>query len=303
MTSPVDFISGPSDDVDAGESDEGEDGLLHANNVSGMISLVKPSSVERFAGHHLRGQLGERHADGLADEWHGARGAGIDFQDVDLFLLDRELHVHQAADFEFLGHRLGGVAIVGIDTCSESENAGMTQALSPLWMPACSMCSMIAPITTVSPSAMQSTSTSVASSRKRSTSTGRSGLGLDGVAHVTAQFVFAVDDLHGAAAEDERRPHQHGIADLAWRPRRPRSSSVAVPLGGLVEAELVEHRGEMLAVLGASRCFAAVPMMWTPWLEAGGEVQRGLAAELDDDAPGFSWSQILRTSSRVSGSK
>ena len=58
---------------------------------------------------------------------------------------------------------------------SLSENDGITQAESPEWMPACSMCSMIAPTTDVSPSLMQSTSTSVALSRKRSTSTGRSG--------------------------------------------------------------------------------------------------------------------------------
>ena len=61
-------------------------------------------------------------------------------------------------------------------TFSDSENGGITHALSPEWMPACSMCSMIAPSTTVSPSERQSTSTSVASSRKRSTRMGRSGL-------------------------------------------------------------------------------------------------------------------------------
>ena len=31
-------------------------------------------------------------------------GAGVDFEDVDLVVLDGELDVHQAADLEFFGH-------------------------------------------------------------------------------------------------------------------------------------------------------------------------------------------------------
>ena len=53
-----------------------------------------------------------------------------------------------------------------------SEYGGSEQAESPEWMPACSTCSMIPPIITSWPSLMQSTSTSIASSRKRSSSTG-----------------------------------------------------------------------------------------------------------------------------------
>ena len=53
-------------------------------------------------------------------------------------------------------------------TAAGSECGGMTQAESPEWMPASSMCSMIPPTTTVSPSARQSTSTSIASSRNLS---------------------------------------------------------------------------------------------------------------------------------------
>ena len=48
----------------------------------------------------------------------------------------------------------------------------MAQAESPEWTPASSMCSMMPATITWSPSAMASTSTSVASSRKRSISTG-----------------------------------------------------------------------------------------------------------------------------------
>ena len=54
-------------------------------------------------------------------------------------------------------------------------DGGTTHELSPEWMPASSMCSMMPPMTTAPvASATQSTSNSMASSRKRSISIGRS---------------------------------------------------------------------------------------------------------------------------------
>ena len=52
---------------------------------------------------------------------------------------------------------------------------GSTQEESPEWMPASSMCSITPAITTRCPSEIASTSTSIASSRNLSTSTGCSG--------------------------------------------------------------------------------------------------------------------------------
>ena len=67
-----------------------------------MISLVKPRSCELLPGHDFRGELGERDADGLADEGHGAGGARVDLEDVNDLVLDGELDVHQAAHVEGL---------------------------------------------------------------------------------------------------------------------------------------------------------------------------------------------------------
>lgn len=53
---------------------------------------------------------------------------------------------------------------------------GRAHAESPEWMPASSMCSMTPPRYSSSPSYRASTSISIASSRKRSTRTGRDGL-------------------------------------------------------------------------------------------------------------------------------
>ena len=56
-----------------------------------------------------------------------------------------------------------------------SEGAGRTQLESPEWIPASSTCCMIPATQTLSPSDNASTSTSIASSRKRSISTGWAG--------------------------------------------------------------------------------------------------------------------------------
>ena len=46
---------------------------------------------------------GNRLADDLGDERHGARGARVDLENVDYAVLDGELHVHQADDLERQG--------------------------------------------------------------------------------------------------------------------------------------------------------------------------------------------------------
>ena len=60
----------------------------------------KTKARERFAGHDPCRDLGDRHAGHLGDERHRARGARIDFEHVDVAVLDGVLHVHQAADLE-----------------------------------------------------------------------------------------------------------------------------------------------------------------------------------------------------------
>ena len=59
-------------------------------------------------------------------------------------------------------------------TAGDNEYGGSEHAESPECTPACSMCSMMPPISTSVPSQIASTSTSIASFRKRSSSTGES---------------------------------------------------------------------------------------------------------------------------------
>ena len=53
----------------------------------------------------------------------------------------------------------------------------------------------------------------MASSRKRSISTGRSCEKITASLHVAADHVFVVGDHHGAAAQHVAGTHQHGIPD------------------------------------------------------------------------------------------
>ena len=110
------------------------------------------------------------------------------------------------------------------------------------------------------------------------------GRDADGHRDVFAEHLLVVDDLHPAAAEDEARADHERVADLVGGLERLREVRRHARLGHR-DAELVHDGVELVAVLGrldgvdgrAEHVAAGV-------LEAAREVERGLAAELDDDA-------------------
>src|SRR5579864_4955106 len=61
----------------------------------------EPEFRELLAGHHPRGELRQRHANRLADGRDRPRRPRIDLQNVNLAVVDRVLHVHQADNAEF----------------------------------------------------------------------------------------------------------------------------------------------------------------------------------------------------------
>ncbi len=63
--------------------------------------------LQGFAHHNTGGDARERDADGLGDERHRARCAGIYLQQVDHVVLDGELDVHEADDIEALRQARG----------------------------------------------------------------------------------------------------------------------------------------------------------------------------------------------------
>ena len=69
--------------------------------------VLQLEARQALARHHTRRDLGDRLADRLGDEGHGARGARVDLEDVDVALLHGILHVHQPDDVERAGERNG----------------------------------------------------------------------------------------------------------------------------------------------------------------------------------------------------
>ncbi len=120
MTSPVERISGPSKVSTPGKRAKGKTASLTAMWLSlrgsGMAAIGGEGVFQRLAGHDAGGDLGDRRADGLGDEGHGARGARVDLEHIDRAVLDRVLHVHQAADIE----RAGPAAVVWRSSSSTS---------------------------------------------------------------------------------------------------------------------------------------------------------------------------------------
>ncbi len=101
---------------------------------------------------------------------------------------------------------------------------------------------------------------------------------------VVAQRIGAVDDLHAATAEHEARAHEHGVADLLGDAHR----ALHVDRRAVARRQqpgLVEQSREQLALLGQVDGLRARPQDRVAGrLDALREPERGLAAELADDA-------------------
>jgi hypothetical protein len=93
ITSPVERISGPSSVSTPGKRAKGSTASFTATWPVSAGGSVK---AESFSPAISRAAIaGDGRAHGLGDERHGARGAGIDLQHVDIAVLHGELHVHQ----------------------------------------------------------------------------------------------------------------------------------------------------------------------------------------------------------------
>ena len=164
---------------------------------------------------------------------------------------------------------------------------GITQAESPEWIPASSMCSMMAGTNASSPSAMASASTSMAFSRNLSIRMGRLGETSTAAATVVLEHLLVVHHLHGSAAEHERRADHQRVADL--RGDLQRLVEVAGHAGlRLRDAQFPHHLAEAIAILGQfDRLGRSSQDLHARLGQLGRNVQRRLSAELDDHALGL----------------
>jgi len=111
--------------------------------------------------------------------------------------------------------------------------------------------------------------------------------GLDGLLDTGLQAALVVDDPHRAAAEDERRPDQQRIPELAGDLQRVLIAGGRIALR-LEQAELLDELVEALAVLGQIDAVGrGADDLDAGLLQGHGQLQRRLAAELDDDAVGL----------------
>ena len=129
-----------------------------------------------------------------------------------------------------------------------------------------------------SPSQSASTSSSTAPSRKRSTSTAPARLGR------AATSSGVVADPHAPAAEDVGRPHEHRVADLLGGLDRHVGSS-AMPQAGTAipsapQSSAKRSRSSARSTASIRRAEDADARL----LERARQLERRLAAELDDDA-------------------
>ena len=84
--------------------------------LTGHVDFFGEANLfEGFAEHAAASVACERHADGLGNERHGARCTRVHFDHVEFAVLHGELHVHEAADVEFLREFLGVLADLFLD--------------------------------------------------------------------------------------------------------------------------------------------------------------------------------------------
>ena len=107
---------------------------------------------------------------------------------------------------------------------------------------------------------------------------------LDRLLDVFPEPVLVVDDRHAASAEDEARAHEDGIADLTGDLQGV-VDGVGDSARRLLHAHLVDEGAEEVAVLGERDVVGRRSEDVHACLgETLGEVERGLAAELNDRA-------------------
>src|SRR5205814_806558 len=107
---------------------------------------------------------------------------------------------------------------------------------------------------------------------------------LYGVLHVEIELIFVRDNFHRTSAQHKRWPDQDGIADLFGDGAGVFQVSRNA-VGGLFELEPLDESAEFFAIpSGLDGIHGGAEDGDAGFFEPAGEVERRLAAELDDDA-------------------
>ncbi len=297
--------------IDAGETRKREDGFLDGNVLEvarvWLFAVSRNRCIQRFASHDTGGDLGNRRADGLGNERHGPRCAGVHFQHVDRAVLDGILHVHQATNMQRLGkrrrlafqlvqhvlgkrarwQRAGAVTRVNTGFLDVFHDAGYEDVLA------------IAQRIHVHFNGVRQ----VAIEQQRVLAQKRVDLAglvvgvtlLDILRHeagnriqqVALQHAFIVNDLHGAATENVGRANDQREADFG-RHDAGLLDGIGNAIVRLRQIELHQQLLETVAVFGkVDHIGCRAKDRDTVLFERFGKLQRRLAAELHDNADQF----------------
>ena len=267
--------------IDAREAGERQHRFLH-RDVVGAGGREREGG-QFFPGHQAGCNGGDGRADRFRHEGHGAGGAGVHLKHEDIVALDRELHVHQPDDAEREGH-LAGLALQLLNHLRRKRMrgqrtgavAGMNARLLDMLHHARDM--------NVRPVA-KGVDVDLYRARKITVDQHRAVAGDDHrVPDVTLQLIVGPDNLHRPAAEDIGRADDDRIADLMGNFERL-FGGMGDAVMGLFEVQFLEKLLEPLPVLRKVDGVGGRAEDWNACrLQRVRQLQRSLAAELDDDA-------------------
>ena len=263
------------------ETCEGEDGFLHRDMVRRDIVKVEPGQF--LARHHAGRDLGQRHACRLGDEGNGAAAARVHLEKIDVLVLDGELHIHQPDNAQRAGQRLGLAADLldqrvrqGLRRQRAGRVAGMNAGFLDMFHDAADIDVL---------AVAQRVDINLDGVVQEAVDQHRVVAGNDNrVTHVALEIGFVMHHLHRAPAKNIGRADDDRQADTG--------GDVARLFGGMRDAvlrlaqlQIVDQLLEPLAVFGkVDGVRAGSEDRDVRLLQRGGDLQRRLAAKLDNDA-------------------
>src|SRR5271166_69579 len=272
----------PEDRIGLGKLDERKHRLFD-RKVRRYALHGAPLHCQGLARHYAGRDLGERHAGRLGDERHGARGARIDFEDIDDAASNRELDVHQADDVQRLGEFARLRAQLILDLLRQAgwgQGAARIPGVDPrlLDMLHDAADQHVLPVT-------DRVDVDLDREVEKAVEQHRTVVRyLDRIDHVLAQIVFVENDFHRAAAEHVAGAHHQRESDVAREQHRLLLGARA-GIGRLLELERRYQLLKPLAVFGdIDAVGGGTDDRTARGRDRARELQGSLATELHDHA-------------------
>ncbi len=112
---------------------------------------------------------------------------------------------------------------------------------------------------------------------------GAAGSNLGALFHITADFILRIDNPHGSSPENKGGAKEKRKTDFLGCNQGLLGRGCGA-IGGLAEAQLIQHGGEELSVLGAlDRFHGGSEDSDAGRLQLGSQIQGRLSSELNDD--------------------